>query len=318
MRTPVFLYIVAALWFLLSAHGSALGTDRSGTTQPSAARSATMPLAPLTLPADKQLKVMPITQAGSVEEALRFSKDEKIILEDVNDGDSQLDTSALNVLLRRAEMLPEGTGTFEEAERPNPKDFWREPQRYRGRFVQVEGLYAGRTTPWTENVTPSRWWGKRDVWMVELYEPKTEKIIIVFLTRKPPPGLARGRPLRFAGIFYKVVTLPEDPETGDSSKTHEHPVIVVKTLFHRQSAVRFPSWALAAIVVVVAMMLTAFMMLRRKVARQRAAARREYTPLRLDEAAGEDVPDGQKVDDELVRQIESYRLERRSEDADDT
>ncbi len=301
--------------------------DKSADSKPAAKRPATSPW----LPAGDR-EPGPITRAETVEEALAYSKDEKIVMDDVSD-DGQLSTPALYVLLRRAQMLPEGNKTLEEAERPNPKDFWREPKRYRGRLVRLEVRYGGRVEPWTKNITPTRWWGRRDVWMVDVLveaektKPPTYRRMLVVMGHEPPKNLSKRQPLEVVGIFYKLARLREDTQTGDPNKKNEYPVIVAASLFVPQSDKHGFPWLATLMITVVMVMLFVFMRLRRSVARQRAAGRHRYKPMRPDDSAatrlsssksdakakaGPDV----EVNEELLRQVESYKTERKGKNAD--
>ncbi len=295
--------------------------DKSPGSQPADEQPTTIPWSP-TLPSDNH-KVMPITRAETVEDALAYSDEEKIVLTDVSDGDGQLSTPALYVLLRRAEMLPAGDKTLEEAERPNPKDFWREPGRYRGRLVRVSVHYGGRVTPWTENITPTRWWGRRNVWLVDVLvetektKPPMYERMLVVMGHEPPKKLLDRQRLELVGIFYKLARLREDAGEGDPDKKNEYPVIVAASLFVPQSGGDDFRWGAVLMIIAVMVMLFVFMRLRRSVSRRRAADRREYKPMRAeDSAGGAKAGPVEEVDEELRRQVESYRAEREIKDAD--
>ena len=259
----------------------------------------------------------PIKRAETVEDALAYSKDEKIILKDVRDGGGQLDSSALYVLLRRSQMLPEGDKTLDEAERPNPKNLWREPGRYRGRLVRLKVLYAGRVTPWTENVTPGRWWGRRNVWMVdvlvEVEKTKPPERMLVVMGHEPPKNLKNRQPLELVGLFYKLAQLREDAEKGDPNVKNEYPVIVASSLLPPRSDESDFRWGSIVMIMVVMVMLFVFMRLKRRVSRQRAAGMREYHPARPDSNA--EAATGE-VNEELQRQVKLHQAEKREKDAD--
>ena len=287
--------------------------DKSADSQPT-----TMPWSPA-----GGRKPVPITRAETVEEALAYSDDEKIILDDVSDGDGQLSTPALYIMLRRAQMLPEGDKTFEEAERPNPKDFWREPERYRGRLVRVKVRYGGRAELWTKNVTPTRWWGRRDVWMVDVLveaekaKPPTYRRMLVVMGHEPPKNLSNRQPLELVGIFYKLAKLREDAKEGDPNKKNEYPVIVAGALFVPLPGEDSFQWGAVLMIIAVMVMLFVFIRLRRSVSRRRAAGRREYKSMRPDDsAAGAAAGPAEEMNEELRRQVESYRAEKRDRNAD--
>ncbi len=290
--------------------------DKSAESQIAAKLPTTAPWSP---PADP--KPLPIIRAETVEQALAYSADEKVILNDVQDGDSQLDKPSLYILLRRSQMLPEIDKMLEEADSPNPKNFWREPERYRRRLVRLKVLYGGRVKPWTENVTLGRWWGRRDVWMVDVLvevektKPPVYKPMLVVMGHEPPKNLSNRQPLELVGLFYKLAKLRGDAEEGDPDRKDEYPVIVAGALFPPRSDEGGFKWGGALIIIVVMIMLFVFIRLKRTVSRQRAAGVREYHPIRSD--SGAEAVAGE-VDEELRREVESYQAKKRNKDADNT
>lgn len=257
---------------------------------------------------------MPIAAAESVRDALAFSAEEREILKDVRDGDGQLDTPALYVLLRRAAMLPAGQRTLTEAEEPNPKSLWTEPQRYRARLVRVSGRRVGPVEDWSDQVTPTRWWGSRGVHVLYLKVPGAEEPLMVYVTARPAEKLPER--VRIAGLFYKLVTLPERAETGDPSRTHAYPVLVAGTVHALRSPWGVPAEAAIMLGVVLALVVV-FMLLRRAGRRAAPAERAPYRPRRPEHAA--DAPTdtaGQppdEVDAELRRQVEQFRRQKDTE-----
>ncbi len=236
------------------------------------------------------------------------------------DGDGQLDAAALYVLLRRAEMLPPEGRTFEEAEQPNPKSFWAEPQRYRARLVRVTGRPVGQVTDWSEKVKPTPWWGRRPAYVVYLQVPEVAEPILVFLTRRPPDRLPRK--LRVAGLFYKLVSLPENRRTGDPAIRHEYPVIVSRAVRAAEVAGGLPVEFVVFFSVVIVMVVI-FLMLRRYLSRRPPRAGRRYRPRRSEAAPPPaDAAAAQDVDEELRRQVEAARgrpgASQGGEHADDT
>ena len=264
---------------------------------------------PETLPfiTTKPIEPLPIVPADTVEDALAYSQAEKTILEDVYDRDDQINTSAFYVLLRRAAMLPAGRVVLNQAEQPNPKSLWKEPKRYRGRLIRVEAIYAGRITEYTKNLSPSKWWGNRPVWMMDVVEYQTNKPIIVALTEKPPK-ITIGTRVKVAGIFYKVVRLPENKQTGDPSKKHDYPIIVAKNVFLFQSLTTGTA-PLGAVIMslTVILMLVAFIMLRHYITRKvkTSQPRRAVEPVPKN-------PEEDEVDEELLREVESYLAEKQN------
>jgi hypothetical protein len=319
MRIIAALCVAVLFLVFLPVHTPVLAMSPPDESQPadtvSAAKQPTTSPWSSTLPDDPN---KPIKRAETVEDALAYSDGEKIIMKDVHDGDGQLSTPALYILLRRSQMLPIDK-MLEEAERPNPKNFWREPERYRGRLVRLKVLYAGRVTPWTENVTPTRWWGKRDAWMmdvlveVEKTKPPSYKRILVVMGHEPPKNLKNRQPLELVGLFYKLAKLREDAEEGDPNVKNEYPVIVAGAICPPQSDENPFKWGGTIMIMVILGLLFAFIRLKRGVSRQRAADVREYHPTRPD--SGAEAATGE-VDEELRRQVELHQAEKKDKDAD--
>ena len=277
------------------------------------------------LPAERRPQPMPISTAASVEEALAFTDDEKEILKDVHDRDGQWDTPALYVLLRRAEMLPDSRRTLEEAEQPNPKSFWTEPQRYRARLVRATGRLYGPVEELSERIPWTRRWGRRPVHVLYLKVANAAEPVLVYLTRRPPENPPSR--MRIAGLFYKLITRGERAETGDPSKTHVYPIIVAKTIYGLRSGGGLPKETALMLAIVLAMLVT-FLLLRRYATRRPAPAEgKKHRITRFDDDAGRPPPGPEQqapdeVDAELRRQVEAYRRQRRDEpegkDAQDT
>ena len=304
----------------VAALSCALAPARGG-PQPASGPADSVPAAPVRELLDQLAppETVPIRPAGTVAEALDFDDDEKKILQDVTDGDTELNAAALYVLLRRAEMLPDERQSHDEAEQPNPKSFWTEPGRYRARLVRVEGLVYGQPTDWSKEVKPSPRWGNRGVHVIYLKVADMPDPVLVFLTRKPPEDLPRR--LRVAGLFYKLVRLAENPQTGDPSKQHLYPVMVAKTIFRSHS----PGGLTAAAGILfglVILLLVAFMMLRRYVSRRRGESESGYRSLRAPAGApgppGTEPEANEEVDELLRREVEAYRAEREADTENET
>jgi len=285
-----------------------------GADAPAATGTAPATLSQLVPIPATQPRLMPIVQADTVEQALDYSADERIVLSDVADDNTRLNHPALYLLLRRAAMLPDAPAPYDEAEQPNPKDLWKTPKRYRGRLVRVAGLFAGRQTDLTKtgHFTATRWWGTRKAFLVDVHEPKTGRIILLVLPEKPAK-MAMGRRVRFAGLFYKRVTLRENRTTGDPRKTHEYVVIVAKSL-HRGwrgggggllGGMPLPAKAIIMIAVILGL-LVAFVLLKRTMSRPPARRRAEYRPMRFQDDA-DSRAEQSGVDEELRRQVEAAR-----------
>jgi len=307
-RVGSFLARALAGWLLVAGPvwRAWAGAPQGGAASASASELATP--RPATGPAaflrDRPEQTTPIPRARTVEEALAFDPDERKVLGDVADGDGQLDAAALYVLLRRAEMLPPEDRTFEEAEQPNPKSLWTEPGRYRARLVRVTGRPVGQVTDWSDQVKFTPWWGRRPAYVLYLRVPKVAEPILVFLTRKPPDRLPPN--LRVAGLFYKLVSLPENRRTGDPAIRHEYPVIVARAVLPAESGGGLPAEFVVFFSVVI-VMLVIFLMLRRYLSRHAPRAGRAYRPRRAEQATAPPGEAARDVDEELRRQVEAAR-----------
>ena len=277
-----------------------------------ASRPAATARAPLDIRLPTQPVPKPIVPAKSVQEALAYDQAERAILEDVCDGDGQLDSLALSVLLRRAAMLPAGPAALAEADRPNVKNLWREPARYRGRLIRIEGAFIHQQD-WSRYASPTSYYSG-PVYMVHLQELATGEFrpLIVMLPYPPPERIIQGRRIRLGGLFYKLVTLPEDPATGgDPNKTHKYPVIIARDLGLRgwvpSSTMPTPVLLLVGLVV---LLLVVFVFIWRQAARARRRGP-EYKPLRFEAGPVEGDGAGQAgdVDQRLVREVQAYRRE---------
>ena len=277
-----------------------------------AGAAATRPatLAPATRP-----KLPPILQARTAAEALDYDEAEAIILADVEDRGG-FDIAALYVLLRRAEMLPEGREVLEQADQPNLGNLWTSPGRYRGQLIRVNGRYAGRVTDLTQTASRTlRWPYPRAVWamdiMVEFGRNVPPRRMVVVMGR-PPPGLAKYEPVEFAGIFLKRASLPEDPDAGDPEVKNYYPVIVARRAYAVAAGGGGVPTMFYVMFGLVAVLLVAFILLRRKIAGAGARAR-GYRPLRFEDArrgAEQGQAAAEEVDEELRREVESYLAER--------
>ena len=264
---------------------------------------------------------LPAVRAGTVDEALAYRPDETTILQDVRDRDGQLDAPALYVLLRRAAMLPDGPELLAEADRPNVKNLWRSPEGYRGKLVAVKGRFV-QQKDWSDQATPTRWWAK-PVYAAYVQETATGEgqTLIVMLAHRPGK-IGQGAPVRVAGLFYKLVTLPEKDKPG---QTGEFPVLVAGQLFGTAPAAGGGMPAeLYVVFGLVMLLLLGFALVRRRTSRSRRGVS-EYKPLRFEDAAegapGGEAGEGEPVDAELVRQVKAFeqRREHSAEggDADD-
>jgi len=279
-------------------------------TRPAAAPSG--PILPLpelaTAPA-----AMPAPPAASVREALDYDADEKTILADVQDGDGTLSTPALQVLLRRAAMLPPLKEALPEADRPGVGNLWREPERYRGRLVSVEGLYAGERDYTGELVPSRRWRGSvHGVLLIETHAGRRRSILLL----KPGRLADRWRPGRRvtgAGLFYKLVRLPVSRD-GSEELTDYAVIVGAPVSTASPGRVSTIPWEVVAMFGLVFLLLFGFFYLRRRMGRRPGGAPAEYRPLRAGPggAGGAEAPtdaEADEVDEELRRQVAAYRAE---------
>ena len=297
--------------FLIVSAAVVLSPPVAPAQEPAEVLSAT---APATAPAETPAAAEPvepshdITVAATVEQALAYSAGELNILSSVRDGGAW-NHLAFYVLLRRAAMLPEGLKMIDEAEQPNPRDFWKEPQRYRGRLVRFEGKIPRPIAEWTGRLTTTSWWGGRPVYMLDVIEETTGQPLLVAMIEEPNANIKQKQKLRFAGIFYKLVTLPENSKTGDPNVTHEYPVIVAKQ-FYAGKVEPDESWYVAVIVLALAALVAAFVVVRQ---RNRRLIRRDALG---QERRRREVPaeyEGAPVDEELRRQVEASKAGKESQ-----
>lgn len=292
--------ILAGLWSPLAGQTTSSGP---------AATAASQPLLPEAEPQPQPLSIAP---AAGVEEALRYTDEERIILDDINIRDASLDTAALPVLLCRAQMLPTDRSILTEADRPNLKNLWREPQRWRYRLVRVEGKFQ-----LLENfrAKPSRRWGTRAVYVLHLVETQTgqNRRLIIMLTRKPAGEMRRDQRIELAGIFYKLARLSDSRESPETAELVDFPVLVAGAVFDAgagDAGLSLPPKVVATIAVVV-LLLVVFILLRVRLGRRPAPGGR-YKPLRSErvaEAGNED----NAVDEELRRQVRAFEQGRRDQ-----
>lgn len=256
----------------------------------------------LPIPEYKEPSLLPIPASGSLADALAFTPAERDILFSVRDGDGQLDTAALYVLLRRAMMLPDTPQTLAEADPIHAANLWKDPARYRGQLIRLEANYAGKSIDWSADVTPSVWWGAREVYAVYAYVPGTSEPVIVFLTEKPPETIPAK--LEIVGFFYKLL---DEPSAFDPSRRGLYPVLVAKNVQRQTFAMPEMSGALGVVMGLAAVGLIAWIVLRRRNRRLAVALHRRHVRPALAQEAPQE-PDG--VDEELQRQVEQFKTTR--------
>jgi len=235
-----------------------------------------------------------------------FSDDERTALSAVRDGDSQLDEAGLYVMFGRAAALG-GLQTRDYADVVPAGNLLADPDHYRGRLVALN-VRLWRVTEWPANeVTPTRWWGRRPVWRLDCTERDTGTPLIVYLTGRPeahPEGrLPNGPRAAVHGLFYKVVRLDKHRPQPGQDRRQDYPVIVADAL---QVAAASPPvgrkpylmFALLGALVV------AFLL-----AKRTAARRRREGMVRLRRTAHPPRADAGPVDEELVRQVQQYKAE---------
>jgi hypothetical protein len=306
--------------------GPGAGGGGAASTSPAGAAASAATSGPAAADVEPVNGLMPIKQALTVQEALAYSPQEKTILDDYrfdpNHVDDQLNTPALYVLLRRVMMLPPAHDVLESADRVSPSNLWKDPQRYRGQLIRVEGLFADSEArpimDWSGNAIPTKWWGAREIFVgdVEVFRAKDDpQPILVFMAERPADRFPLGQKVEVVGLFYKVVELPENDQTGDRSKKHLYPVFVARTIYPAggmgAGPVDAPSllWSLIGLGVV--MMAVIFFMLRKRVAifKRADTQRRPFGPLSFEQLRAK-YPDEEEdgpVDEDLIQQAKAYR-----------
>lgn len=268
---------------------------------------------PPTLPAltPRRIVVPEMTTAPSPELALEYNRDELAILSDPGTP-RELDTLALYVLLRRSQMLPQDRSPLQAAQQPTIRQLWDKDDSLRGQLVRVQGRIH-HIEDWTENAQGSaRWWGQRKVFIVYLTEERSGDIVLVMLSTPPNRGVAVGQQVQFAGIYYKLVSLPlrEDP-----GKHVDYPVLVARQVYMSSLAPTAGpdlggGWV-GGIVVALVVLAGAYAAAKYSVKKKRARAdehRRQRRPLppELD----------QPVDQDLIDQVKEFR-NRQDKDSQD-
>lgn len=320
--TRILIRPVLSLLGILLAGGASLAADPPDV--PATAPTTKPATSPVDLIASiPQTKLEPIERAATVAEALAYSPDEKTILADVRDGDGQMDAAALYVLLRRASMLPKDPIPLNEADRPNVRNFWLEPDGYRGKLVAVKAGYVEHAD-YTQRVTFTRWWGKRAVSIVTVSVKIGDELkpMIVLTSEEPPAGLKKGDKLEFAALFYKLANVTEKGFKEGAGPEDAYPVLVARSIQPGRGAAAGGGPASIPLPLkiafgAVAVLLMAFFILRRKIGQGRAAKVVEYKPLRFEEAGGVQRPApaaDEPVDEELVRQVKAYKTEHSQQD----
>lgn len=266
--------------------------------------------------------------ALTVSEVLTFDEDERTILEDLTDDD-QWDASALYVLLRRAEMLPRGRGTLDQADSPSLGNLWAHPGRYRGQLIRVRARKILDFEDHTETARRTRRWPyPKPVWLayaeviVGTGKARQPRPIIVILAGKPPEKLGKNQPVELAGLFYKRITAQQRGQKGQPAKKGLYPIIVARELL----AVERPGDAGSTLMMfvmfsLVVALLIGYFFLRRYVGRKTAGSGESpYRPLRFEDAVEDDsrLEDGpQAIDEQLRSQVQAYLNERGASDESD-
>lgn len=260
----------------------------------------------------------PTGQSQPLAQATDYDQAERTILEDVQD-DGQLYTSALYVLLRRAEMLPDDRQALAEAHRPDPLDLWDRPARYRGRLIRVVCEYAGEPPESLTSVadrTP-RWPHPKPIWAAHvLVEDRSarppKKRMLVLMGHKPRTDLRRDQGVEVVGLFYKRVTMAQKTEPGEPRGDYDYPIIVAKALYPADGGAKVPPTVYLTFFLIAALLL-GFVLLRRYLGRARARGK-QRKPLRFEgrPEGGEEVDASpEAVDEDLRREVAAYLAERR-------
>ena len=192
--------LMAAALGALAIAGPAL---QGQTTEP-----ATMPAAPTT----------PVPAAPAA--ATGFSEQEAVLINSVTDGNSELVSTPLSILLKHAALLPDG-GVKAEKMSLNAL-LVADPQEYREKFklVSFEGWYAGKCEE-KEAAGKEEWWPAGTFYLMHVAgtTDRDSPIVLVALTKAPPSSLRTGSKVGFTGYFYKNVLLPLKRDE-DTKKTN--------------------------------------------------------------------------------------------------
>jgi hypothetical protein len=334
MRLPIIMLMPALLAAAAAAQaGPEAGTTASGGVAAVSAATAdervgsagkesgaTHPTAPvLDIPLPANPATQPIPQGLSAEQAAALSADEKNILSAVRDRDGQVDSLGLYVLLRHAAMLPGDDSPLQAADQPNVMNFWSEPERYRGRLIKLHALYAEGAREWTDQVTPTSWWGSRRVWMVYMFVAGTPEPMAVFLTEPPPKDILRGQGYEIAGFFYKLLRQPtSNKDAIDKDQPGFYPVLVAKKLYRSQVQIDNPGSSLVGLFLAgLGVLAIVWFMLKRRTGRRKGAEDlRQRLRLRIQRQLDLRATAGDEagpVDPELSKQIEEYQAQRQGQ-----
>ncbi len=267
-----------------------------------------------TLPAlaPHRIVVPEMTTAPSPAGALDYNSDELTILSDLGTP-HELDTPALYVLLRRSQMLPEDRATLEAAQQPTIRQLWDKDDSLRGQLVRVQGRIH-HIEDWTDNAQGStRWWGQRKVFIVYLTEDRSGDLVLVMLSTPPNRGVAARQQVQFAGIYYKLVSLPL---REDASKHVDYPVLVARQVYMHPQA---RTWGydlsggwVGGIVVAVVVLAGAYAAALRSVRKRRVRTEENHRRQRLPLPPELDQP----VDQNLIDQVQAFR-NRQDKDSQD-
>ena len=296
---------------------------------------------PVTQPA--VFRPRPLPPAKTIDEGLKYTDVEKIILGAVRDATDktpvhQHKDKALFVLLRRAAAMPKPTADQLDAlDRPSYQNILARPARYRGEAVRyiVRVCRSRRLSP-GRNLARSAWWPKdADVWEVDCIDGEGkypgDRPLRIYCPFDPAAILGKGtqkdgdviydlpgKRVELAAIFFKVFAARPERQAQGMPDELLYPCLVAWHMKQTSQAgsARPGIIQLTVIIVILVLMVAAFVFVKRRSSRARAATQRRYRPLRketMDESEHirekTDHDEPVDVDPALKAAAEEYRQE---------
>lgn len=240
--------------------------------------------------------------------ATEFSDQETVLLDAITDGNDELLTTPLSILLKHAAQLPDGDI---KAEKIDLNALWVAPQKYREKLkpVAFEGRYVGLCE--TKGGAAREWWPAGTFYLMHISVTpdrpgKEMPIVLVALTKAPPESLVKGAKVYFTGYFYKNALLPL--QLNEAEK-RINPVLVAKAVevaeLEPVTARRgFNSWGIVAAIVVLLGMGIYFQM-RVRAQKQQAAMHQRVQALTHQPEEDADFD----VDPQLAQEVERFEAE---------
>jgi hypothetical protein len=291
------------------------GGAEAAATQPATAAAAARPQRPATAPATAEATTQPagkpalvaqglrpVPKGLSVGEASTLTAEETSLLGLVPDGDEQWVTTGLYILLRRAEMLPDGKATYDAASPIDTMSFWSSPAVLRGKLVRFDAFYAGRVD--TVKSGANDWWGGKQFYMILVKAKPEQDAIAVAVTEKPPADLRMLTKLNFAGFYYKTFQWNVSGDTGNPLEKRVYPMLVAKKAYRFAGEVSSPLGGSTGALVAIAGGLLIFGMVRAYIRTRQRQAEEARAEIR---AAAKPPEIDFDIDPELGRQVQEFQ-----------